>query len=157
MNLLLWRHADAGQPFLGEGEREKDFARKLTPKGQRQAKRMADWINDRLAGDALVLASPAVRAQQTAEALKRKFKTEPALSPGAQPIDALDAIGWPQLERPVLLIGHQPTLGQLAAWLIGGEIADWSIKKGAIWWITTRTKEGIGRPQLRAVLHPDWV
>jgi len=75
MDLILWRHADAeeGAP---------DLARKLTPKGERQAARVAAWLREHLPENYRLLASPAVRAQQTAEALG-KPTTEKLLAPGA--------------------------------------------------------------------------
>ena len=68
MELILWRHADAelGQP---------DSERRLTDKGHKQAARMAKWLAERLPEDYVVMASPAVRAQQTARALSEDIKT----------------------------------------------------------------------------------
>ena len=47
-----------------------DAARALTRKGLKQAKQVADWLRPHLTGDCLILASPAKRARQTADALK---------------------------------------------------------------------------------------
>jgi phosphohistidine phosphatase len=69
MDLILWRHAEAREPR----EVQDDLDRALTPKGERQAQRMADWLNRQLPIGARVLVSPARRAQQTASALDRKF------------------------------------------------------------------------------------
>ena len=54
MDLILWRHAQAQMLLAEDGESvlpfelERDLARTLTPKGQRQAERMAEWLNQRL-------------------------------------------------------------------------------------------------------------
>ena len=79
MDLILWRHAEAFE--LREGEN--DLERALTPKGERQAQRMAQWLNQHLPASTKVLASPARRTQQTAQALERRFKTVDALAPDA--------------------------------------------------------------------------
>ena len=64
-----------------------------------------------------ILVSPADRAQQTAQALKRKFRVVPELVPGA----AASRRAWrrragPTPAKPVLVVGHQPTLGEVAAY-----------------------------------------
>ena len=76
MDLVLWRHAEAepGEPDLG---------RRLTAKGQKQAERMGEWLDRFLPDTARILVSPADRAQQTALALKRKFRTVDEIGPGA--------------------------------------------------------------------------
>jgi phosphohistidine phosphatase len=142
--LLLWRHADAedGMP---------DSGRALTKKGLKQAKQVADWLRSRLPADCLILVSPAKRAQQTAAALDLPYTTDDRIGTRAYVADIVAATGWPRREGAVLVVGHQPTLGQFAAKLLAGEPADWTIKKGALWWITHRAGEDI----LRAVIGPD--
>jgi phosphohistidine phosphatase len=150
MELILWRHADAeeGGP---------DRNRKLTAKGLRQAKRMAAWLEARLPQDAAVLVSPARRAQQTATALTEKFKTVDALGVGAAAADVLKAAGWPDRSGTVVIVGHQPTLGQAAALAVTGKAAEWSVKKGAIWWLASRDRETGARVYVRAVISADLV
>jgi phosphohistidine phosphatase len=150
MDLILWRHAEAepGEPDLG---------RRLTAKGVKQAERMAAWLEARLPDTTRVLASPADRAQQTALALKRKFRTVPELAPGATVPSLLAAAGWPDSREPVLIVGHQPTLGNVAAFLLSGEGADWAVKKGAVWWLSNRVRDGESGVVLRVVLGPDFV
>lgn len=142
--LLLWRHADAedGAP---------DSGRALTKKGLKQAKQVAAWLKPRLPGDCLILVSPAKRAQQTAAALDLPFTTEQRIGTQANSADIIAASGWPQRKGAVLVVGHQPTLGRVAASLLTGEAADWTIKKGALWWFSNRAGEVI----LRAVASPD--
>ena len=60
MDLILWRHADAQNP--SEPGEQADLARALTPKGERQARRMAEWLNSFLPDATRILVSPAVRA-----------------------------------------------------------------------------------------------
>jgi phosphohistidine phosphatase len=138
MDLILWRHADAeeGAP---------DLARKLTPKGHEQAARVAGWLRPHLPERYRLLASPAVRAQQTAAALGAPIATEKSLAPGAsvEAILKLVASGG-----TTVLVGHQPDLGAAIAYLLCGEERDWGVAKGALWWITDRSA-------VRAVISPD--
>jgi phosphohistidine phosphatase len=151
MDLILWRHAEAH--LIREGQ--DDLSRALTTKGERQAQRMADWLNHRMAHSTRILVSPALRCQQTAKALGRAFKTVPTLSPEASPDDLLQAARWPAGNEPVLIIGHQPTLGQLSAWLMTGQVADWSVKKAGVWWFRGRDREGSLQTVLQAVQNAD--
>lgn len=136
MELILWRHADAhdGAP---------DAARKLTAKGKRQARRVAKWLRKRLPEDARILASPAVRAQRTARELSRRFETEPAVGLSARADGLLKAAGWPGAGAgTVIVVGHQPTLGEAAALALTGRAAAWSLQKGALIWIKSADGEG---------------
>jgi phosphohistidine phosphatase len=105
MDLVLWRHAEAepGEPDLG---------RRLTPKGLQQAERMARWLDHHLPDSARVLVSPAARAQQTALALRRRFKTVDGLAP-ASAADILTARTGPT--RATRCWSALPTLGTVAA------------------------------------------
>jgi phosphohistidine phosphatase len=107
--------------------------------------------------DASILVSPAVRAQQTAQPLKREYMTVKELRPDASPAAILAAAGWPAHAGTVLVVGHQPTLGQTAAWLLSGEPTQWNIKKGALWWITYRERGEEGQVVLRAVMSPEFL
>jgi phosphohistidine phosphatase len=151
MDLILWRHAEA----VPEREGLPDLERALTPKGERQAQRMADWLNHRIAHSTRVLVSPARRCQQTAKAMGRSFKTIDAIAPGASPQALLKAARWPEASEPVLVIGHQPTLGEVAALLLTAQAQPWAIKKGAVWWLRSRDREGTEQVVLQAVMAPD--
>jgi phosphohistidine phosphatase len=151
MDLILWRHAEAHLQRDGQF----DLERALTPKGERQAKQMAAWLNQRLAHSTRVLVSPALRCQQTAQALERSFKTAPLLAPDQTADDLLQAARWPQSVEPVLIIGHQPTLGLVAAQLLAEVHQAWAIKKAAVWWLRQRDREGFVQVVLQAVQGAD--
>ena len=89
--------------------------------------------------------------------MKRKFKTVDALAPGAEVAAVLAAAGWPDARDPVLVVGHQPTLGAVASFLLAGEEAYWSVKKGAVWWLSNRDRLGNASVVLRVVIGPDFV
>jgi phosphohistidine phosphatase len=150
MDLILWRHAEAedGVP---------DAERALTKKGRKQAQALAAWLEGHLPRQARILVSPAARAQQTAAALGFDFVTTREIGVGATAGELLQAAGWPDAGGAVLVVGHQPTLGRVAALLLAGAEADWSIKKGAVWWFTHRVRDGGGQVVLRAVVGPDLV
>jgi len=150
MDLILWRHAEAepGEPDLG---------RRLTAKGIKQAERMATWLEGHLPDTCRILVSPADRAQQTALALKRKFRTVPEIAPGATVSSVLAAAGWPDAREPVLIVGHQPTLGEVAAFLMSGQNEPWSVRKGAVWWLTNRVRDGGSAIVLKVAIGPDFV
>ncbi len=150
MDLILWRHAEAV-----EREGLPDLERMLTTKGERQAARMAEWLNQRIAHSTRVLVSPALRCQQTAKALGRKFRTVDTIAPEASPLAVLEAARWPESGEPVLVVGHQPTLGMVAALLLSGQAQAWSVKKGAAWWLRSRDREGSASVMLHAVMGPD--
>jgi phosphohistidine phosphatase len=154
MDLILWRHAEAGDNFE-DVDPQADLERPLKSKGERQAQRMAQWLNQVLPASTRVLSSPALRCVQTAEALGRRLKKVDALGPEGSVEDLLAAARWPDSKEPVLVVGHQPTLGRVAAWLMAGDATrhaePWSIKKGSVWWLRHRPREDRGEVMLVAV------
>lgn len=150
MDLILWRYAEAE-------DTSPDMERKLTGRGRKQASRMADWLNPRLPPDIRVLASPATRAWQTAQALGRDYDLVPELEPGASAANLLRVADWPDSVHPILIVGHQPTLGQVAMLLLANQQGDLPVKKAGIWWFTSRERAGELQVVLRAVAGPDWL
>lgn len=152
MDLLLWRHAEAEAGFP-------DSERKLTPRGEKQAKQMAEWIRRHAPKNLRIISSPAVRCQQTAKALERPFEVDQRLDTNGDVSSLLAAAGWPSsIEEPcqtVIVIGHQPTRGQTAALLLSGHEANWTIKKGAMWWFVILARQGNSHISLRAVIGSD--
>jgi phosphohistidine phosphatase len=128
VELILWRHCDAvaGTP---------DARRALSARGHDEARRMAAWLTPRLPADCRIVASPAVRARQTVQALKRPYATLPELAPGATIDDVLQVADWPDAVATTLIVGHEPTLGDVASYLLGGSPR--ALDKGAVVWITS--------------------
>jgi phosphohistidine phosphatase len=151
MDLIIWRHAEA---FDAEPDGD-DLLRALTPRGRKQAERMAVWLEAQLPQGTRILSSPAVRAEQTVRILGRKYKVRDALSPGASVQDVLETSGWPDAKFPVLLVGHQPALGGVIAQLMNMPEAACSIRKGAVWWLRRRVREGQEQTLLLAVTSPE--
>ncbi|MEO0319188.1 MAG: phosphohistidine phosphatase protein [Pseudomonadota bacterium] len=149
MEIILWRHAQAeiGEP---------DEHRQLTPQGRKQAARMGAWLDRSLPSGCRILCSPTTRTQQTVEALGRKFKLVPEIGPYASATDVLLAAGWPDGRSPVMVVGHQPWLGQVASLLLTGIAQDWTVKKSNAWWIAQRDREEGNDIYLKAVLAPEF-
>lgn len=147
MELILWRHAEAEDLAAGG-----DMARALTKRGRKQAERMGEWLRERISDEWVVLASPAKRAVQTAKGLGMPFEERDALAPDASAAAILREAGWPDAKRPVVIVGHQPTLGEAAARILGVH-GDVGIRKAAAWWFAARD----GAATLRCVIDPDLV
>jgi phosphohistidine phosphatase len=147
MDLIVWRHAEAedGMP---------DLERALTPKGRKQADRVAQWLLLRMPARFAVISSPAARALQTAQALGVPVKTDRALAPGASAEAILKACGWPDYKSTAVVVGHQPDLGRVVAELLGAR-GGLSLKKGALWWLSNRVRDEKDQTVVRAVVSPD--
>jgi phosphohistidine phosphatase len=148
MELILWRHAEAVDGFP-------DQNRALTKKGHLYAERMAEFLIPRLPSDIRILVSPALRAQQTASTLTRKFITESAVNVHASAQNVLTAADWPYGKHDTLVVGHQPWLGEIAALLMTGTADSWSVKKGSVWWFSCRERDGEIQTNLRLVITPE--
>lgn len=144
MDLILWRHAEAEDGFP-------DAERALTAKGQRQAALMAQFLSTRLPANIRILVSPARRTQQTVQALTQHYTTEPAINTGANVASILEKINWPQARDAVLLVGHQPWLGEIAAQVMTEQAGYWQVKKGAVLWFRHRDQQ----TTLRLAMTPE--
>ena len=107
-----------------------------------QAARVAAWLDRQLPEGARVWSSPAARCEQTAMALGRRYKISDAIAPEASANALLELVQWPAGKGPVVVVGHQPTLGQVIARLMGFTEDDCSVKKGALWWLRHRDRAG---------------
>ena len=155
MDLILWRHAEAEDWPEGDGQAGSDMDRSLTARGEKQAARMAAWLDRQLPEGARIVVSPARRCEQTALALGRKFRLRPEIAPGASPATLLELVQWPLAKSPVLVIGHQPTLGQTIAQLLGLQESDCPEKKGALWWLRNRDRDGHSQTVVVTVQSPE--
>ena len=151
MDLVLWRHAEAQDPLDGQ----EDMSRALTGRGEKQAGRMAHWLDRQLPEGTRVLVSPARRCEQTAQALGRKFKTRPELAIGGTVEQLLEAAQWPQGKAAVLIVGHQPVLGQAIARLLGLSASECVVKRGAVWWLRNRERGELSQTVVVTVQSPE--
>lgn len=158
MDLILWRHAEAEDWLAGNtqtGQAGLDRDRSLTQRGEKQAARMAVWLDRQLPDGARIMVSPARRCEQTALALGRKYKVRAELAPDASPAQLLELVQWPHAKGPILVIGHQPTLGQTIAQLLGLQEAECAVKKGALWWLRNRERDDQSQTVVVTVQSPE--
>jgi phosphohistidine phosphatase len=151
MDLIFWRHADAFESLDGQD----DLSRTLTPKGEKQALRMSQWLDRQLPEGVRVMSSPAVRCEQTVKMLGRKVKYKSELLPNASLDDLLVTAGWPDSKMSVLITGHQPVLGQAIAYLLGIPSGECSVRKGAVWWLRSRVRDGVTQTIVVSVQTPE--
>jgi phosphohistidine phosphatase len=138
MDLVIWRHAEAVD--LQEGC--DDLDRALTARGYKQAIRMAEWLDRQLPESSRIFASPAKRCEDTVSRLDRKYKLHNDLLPEASADAILTSIQWPCAKGTVLIVGHQPMLGKIVARALGLEGTECPIRKGSVWWLRSREREG---------------
>ena len=153
MDLILWRHAEA-ENSSDEGD---DLERCLTPRGERQAARMAKWLDRQLSEGTKILCSPAQRCQQTVQQLGRKYKVRDELSPQCDHTHLLALAQWPTPKKTVLIVGHQPVFGKTISEILGQSESAISVRKGSVWWIHARVKDGVCQTSLITVQNPDMV
>jgi phosphohistidine phosphatase len=151
MELVLWRHAEAEDGIP-------DMKRALTDKGRRQAARVAKWLRPRLEGQWEILVSPATRTRQTADALGLDYDVRIPLGTSATEEALLREAGWPGNGKNVMIVGHQPTLGRVAARLLTGQAGELTIRKGALCWFSGKPGRlaEVNGTLLRAVIGPDF-
>jgi phosphohistidine phosphatase len=95
--------------------------------------------------------------QQTALALARKFKLREELGRSNDASLLLQVAQWPDAKGSVMVVGHQPALGEALARLLGLQAGNCAIRKGAVWWLRTRERDGATQTVVWAVQAPDSV
>jgi phosphohistidine phosphatase len=153
MDLILWRHAEAIEPEAGQP----DMTRPLTRRGEKQAAKMAAWLDRQMPDTTRIWVSPSRRTEQTAAALGRKFKITDALAPQASVEQLLELAQWPLGNGCVLMIGHQPTLGQTLSQVLGLSAGECAVKKGVVWWVRHREREAEAQTVVVTVQTPEFL
>ena len=138
MDLVIWRHAEA----VDWQEGCDDLDRALTARGYKQAIRMAEWLDRQLPESTRIFASPARRCEDTVSRLERKYKLHNDLLPESNADAILTSIQWPIAKGTVLLIGHQPMIGQIVALSLGLQDKACAIRKSSVWWLRSRERDG---------------
>ncbi|HUF23308.1 MAG TPA: phosphohistidine phosphatase SixA [Vicinamibacterales bacterium] len=134
MELYLVRHGIAAERGT---EWPDDSTRPLTPKGIARMGKVTAGLEALGVGLDLILTSPLVRARQTADLLHQglggatPLEETALLAPGGKPADLVDHLRSRKKSDRIALVGHEPDLGQLAAFLIGAR-APLVFKKGGI-------------------------
>lgn len=133
---------------------QSDIDRKLTTKGHKQAKQMAVWLKKYLPKQTFVMSSPALRARETVTYWGGDWHEDSRLSP-ERAVDPILQLMTQSPYESLMLVGHQPWIGELAAYHLGMEDAQLSIKKGAVWWL--RLPKAGGPYKLYSVQSPDLI
>lgn len=150
MQLFLVRHAAAEPRRQGRD----DSARPLTATGKKKFRQVVGGLEALGIGFDQLLHSPWLRAVETADLLAPLLDGERRVSPG------LASAPTPALLREltgerIALVGHEPWMGDLLAWLTVGEAEEgraFLFKKGGVAWIEGDPRPG--RMVMRALLPP---
>ena len=118
MDFFLVRHGEAKPEY-------EDPKRPLSDRGRRDVERMARALSEKRVPVAAIVHSGKLRARQTAEIMARilspgrRVRTITGLAPEDDP--ALAKAELEAADAPVMLVGHLPHLGRLAALLVTGD------------------------------------
>ncbi|WP_322521402.1 phosphohistidine phosphatase SixA [Guyparkeria halophila] len=160
MDLLIIRHAAAQDREAFAREGRPDNERPLTQRGIDRMQMAARGLTTMALPIERLVTSPAVRAVQTAEIVapaieQRRIEQEGVFDPDA-PIGAM--VEWLRKQPRVdgmAVVGHEPSLGQLAECLLAGRPAgNMPMKKGGMMLIRFDNAVGYGNGQLVWALPP---
>ena len=153
MNLYIVRHGEAA-PLGGAVTRDAD--RPLTPRGEEDARLMGGALTALGGNIGQILSSPLTRAVQTARLISSRLPGTPPvstttnLSPGFRPKALLADLAAAAGMTGLILVGHQPDLGELIAFLVGdGSGAGIAFPAGA----AAKLSVTAGSPPRDAALH----
>lgn len=157
--LYLLRHGDAEKQDYRNG---KDAGRKLTAAGKKVLRAEAEGMRRLGVCPALILASPLIRARQTAEIIAEGLGVgEPVeeclpLAPGHPPSEVLRALSRHKPLESVMLVGHEPNMGVLATTLLARSHSHHiEFKKGGLALIEVSSLPQPGKGVLRWLLTPE--
>jgi len=131
MDLLLIRHAKA------ESFASSDSARALTEQGREQARKVGQFLEQQQLVPDLTLASPLVRARQTAEIIcDASGAGQPSIAAwlacGMRPSTALSELtAYHEFQR-IAIVGHNPDFEYLAEWLLGSQAGGVHVRKASV-------------------------
>lgn len=128
MRVLLIRHAEAVEPGQAAAGGLSDQQRPLTAEGRRRLVRTARQLRVMEPQVAVLLASPLERARQSAEIVAQTYRmpvmTNELLRPGTPTASLNGALdSFAAARAPLVLVGHEPDLGNLAGWWLCGQAA----------------------------------
>lgn len=150
MELFVIRHAEA----VPREEGRDDPERPLTPRGRKRWRQSVEGLDALGVGFDRLYHSPWLRAVETADALSTLLEGESvvtqtlATAPGAALLNELSG-------KCVAVVGHEPWLSELIAWLTAGETSagkSISLKKGSVAWLEGQARPG--KMKLKALMTP---
>jgi phosphohistidine phosphatase len=159
MELYLIRHAEAA-PAGENGVSDED--RPLTSCGMAQATALANALRGHGVELRLMISSPLLRARQTAEELLREwpeprpdFRVYQELALGGKRRRLLRALREQGADK-VAVVGHEPELGSLAAYLLGSKKLHIALDKAGVAFLQCNAGLDKGDGQLNWLLPPAW-
>lgn len=161
MNVYFLRHAEAlpqdGVTIPSDAERP------LADEGRRQVTVMAELISRRHLSFDLVLTSPLKRTRETAEGLLTHWGRSGAeaqdldhLAPGGSTKKLMKYLRSLEAQN-VLLVGHNPDLGEHIAYLVGSKKARVKLAKGALALVECEASPRKDEGELTLLVTPEWV
>ncbi|MBL8824691.1 MAG: phosphohistidine phosphatase SixA [Planctomycetia bacterium] len=161
MQLYILRHADAldmdGETITCDEERP------LSEKGREQVKLLAKTLSQRDIRLDLVLTSPLKRCRESAELLMEQLGRTTAevndldlLAPGGSTKKLMKYLRTLEIEN-VLLVGHNPEVGDHIAYLIGDKDARIKMSKGALACVDCKSSPRKAEGELVLLVSPEWL
>jgi phosphohistidine phosphatase len=161
MELLIVRHADAGDSEEWAKTGRPDSERPLSEKGRKQFKRAAKALVELVPDVGLVASSSYARAIQTTDILLEQLpaavhrEVTDSLVPEADPDEVVRWINAQGEREVVAVVGHEPHLSTLATWLISGVAGSiLEMKKGGACLVSFDERVDKGRGTLAWLLGP---
>ena len=161
MELLIIRHADAGDAEDWARMGKPDSERPLSDKGRKQMERDAKRLVELVPSIDLLVSSPYVRAVETADLVFERFggtyprATTDSLVPEAEPEDFVKWLRAQGSREQVAAVGHEPNLSTLATWLIAGlDESRLTLKKGGACLISFEKRIGKREGTLEWLVGP---
>jgi phosphohistidine phosphatase len=160
MDLYVIRHAEA-EP---QGKKHPDDdQRPLTEAGVEQARLLAEGLQQRGVVLDVLVSSPLLRAQQTAEGMREhwdgpapELETCADLSPGGKPRKVVRFLEKLK-SKSAAVIGHVPDLGVFAGWLLGSRKVQLDLAKAGVALIRFPERLDKGAGQLVWMVTPEWL
>ena len=156
MEIYILRHGSAEDAHGGM----RDSDRALTPEG---AKKLQHVLRRARAIDVqppVILTSPYRRARETAQVAAEALRNgsslleTPALTPDSSPEAVWDEIRVHKSEAQIMLVGHEPLLSSVYAYLLNAASVQIDVKKGSLGRIDVDRFTGQPRGILRWLIHP---
>ena len=126
MDVLVVRHGVALDRVDAESQGITEGERPLTAEGQRRMKGVARGLSKRVPEVDVLISSPLLRARQTAEIVRERYRglaciESEALLPEAAPEALAQVLNEHEHPRVVAVVGHEPHLSQWVGWSLAGE------------------------------------
>ena len=158
MNVLVVRHAQAGERDPDQWPDDDD--RPLTKEGARDFRTVARRLGAIVGRVDGVFSSALVRAWQTADILVAEAKWPKQerladLEPGGRMPPILEPLRHAPSDACVVLVGHEPDLSRLVAWLLtDGRDLELEMKKGGAAFVRFDGKPAAGKGSLAWLVSP---